>query len=156
MAERYIAYTDGGARGNPGPAGSGAYLTDASGNVLKKAHRALGHATNNVAEYTAVILALEEFKKIIPEGERKAAQIEIRMDSELVCRQMSGVYKIKAPGLKPLHAQIKAMLAADFPNVSFVHVRREQNKEADALSNVAMDESEVERYHSRTTSAGNL
>lgn len=139
--QKIIAYTDGGARGNPGPAGSGAYIIDADGNVLKKAHKALGHATNNVAEYTAVILALEEIKKIVPAAKRKEIEVELRMDSELVCRQMMGWYKIKAPGLKPLFADVKNLLI-DFPNAKFVHVRREQNKDADELSNIAMDESE--------------
>ncbi|MES2953336.1 MAG: ribonuclease HI family protein [Patescibacteria group bacterium] len=141
MTPKIIAYTDGGSRNNPGAAGSGAYIIDAEGNVLKKAWRALGVATNNVAEYTAVILALEEIKKLVPEAARKDAEIEIRMDSELVCRQMMGRYKIKAPGLKPLYADVRNLII-DFPKTKFVHVRRELNKDADALSNVAMDESE--------------
>ena len=142
MTAQIIAYTDGGARGNPGPAGSGAYITDGEGKVLKKAHRALGKATNNFAEYTAVILALEEIKKLVSEGKRKGTEIEIRMDSELVCRQMTGIYQIKEETLWPLYIKIHNMMVADFPKVKFVHVRREQNKDADALSNVAMDESE--------------
>ena len=142
MKPHYIAYTDGGARGNPGPAGSGAYITDADGRPLKKAHKALGHATNNFAEYTAVVLALETLKKMIPEAKRKATPIEIRMDSELVCRQMNGIYQIKEETLFPLFIKIHNMRVADFPHVTFVHIPREKNKDADALSNIAMDESE--------------
>lgn len=137
-----IAYTDGGARGNPGPAGSGAYITDDAGKPLKKAHKALGHATNNFAEYTAVILALETIKKMVPEAKRKALPIEVRMDSELVCRQLSGIYQIKEETLWPLYIKIHNMLVADFHHVSFKHIPREMNKDADELSNVAMDESE--------------
>lgn len=138
----YILYTDGGARGNPGPAGSGAVVADGSGAVLKKAHRALGHATNNFAEYTAVILALETLKKMVPEPKRKATHVEIRMDSELVCRQMTGIYQIKEETLWPLYIKIHNMQVADFPNITWRHIPREENKLADEMSNVAMDESE--------------
>lgn len=138
----YILYTDGGARGNPGPAGSGAVVADSKGVILKKAHRALGHATNNFAEYTAVILALETLKKMVPEAKRKATHIEIRMDSELVCRQMTGIYQIKEETLWPLYIKIHNMMVADFPHITFKHIPREDNKEADEMSNVAMDESE--------------
>lgn len=141
MLSKIIAYTDGGSRNNPGAAGSGAYIIDGEGTVLKEAWKALGVATNNVAEYTAVILALEEIKKIVPEKERKETEVEIRMDSELVCKQMNGIYKIKNKGLFPLAAAVRNGIV-DFPKLKFVHVRREQNKDADRLSNVAMDESE--------------
>ncbi len=140
---KYIAYTDGGARGNPGPAGSGAAIYSESGEVLREAHLALGRATNNFAEYSAVILALETLKKIIPEARRKESEIEIRMDSELVARQMGGMYEIKEPTLFPLFIKVHNLMVKSFPKTKFVHVPREKNKHADALSNVAMDESET-------------
>lgn len=142
MAAKIIAYTDGGARGNPGPAGSGAYIIDEVGTVLKEAHRGFKHATNNFAEYSAVILALEEIQKLVPEEKRKEITLEIRMDSELVCKQMNGLYRVKHPGIIPLYTQVKK-LVAHFPHTKFVHVRREQNKDADRLSNVAMDEAQL-------------
>ena len=138
----YIAYTDGGARGNPGPAGSGAVITDSSGTILKKAHKALGIATNNYAEYTAVILALDTLKKMIPQSDRKTAKIDMRMDSELVVRQLNGIYQIKEETLFPLFIKIHNARVADFPNITFTHIPREKNKLADEMSNVAMDESE--------------
>lgn len=138
----YILFTDGGARGNPGPAGSGAVIKDAHGVVLKKAHRALGHRTNNYAEYVAIILALETLKKIVPEKKREAVQVEVRMDSQLAQRQLSGEYQIKEETLWPLFIKIWNMRVADFPNIRFVHIPREENKEADEMSNLAMDESE--------------
>lgn len=141
MAE-YIAYTDGGARGNPGPAGSGAYITDATGKMLKEAHKALGKATNNYAEYSAVVLALETLKKLIPEAKRKNTEIEIRMDSELVARQLSNQYEIREETLFPLYIKVHNLTVSSFPKIKFVHIPREKNSEADRLSNVAMDESE--------------
>ena len=138
----YITYTDGGARGNPGPSGAGAYITDGEGKMISRAHKALGHATNNFAEYSAVILALETLKKIVPDKKRKTVYVEMRMDSELVVRQLSGIYQIKEESLFPLFIKIWNFKVAEFPNISFVHIPREKNKEADALSNIAMDESE--------------
>jgi ribonuclease HI len=142
--QKYIAYTDGGSRGNPGHAGAGAAIFNEQGHVLKKAHKALGKQTNNYAEYQAVILALETLKKMIPEKLRKETPIEIRMDSELIVRQMNGIYQIKEETLWPFFIKIWNMRVADFPKISFVHVPREQNTVADELSNVAMDESERE------------
>lgn len=141
-AKKYITYTDGGARGNPGHAGAGAVVCDESGAVLKKAHKALGKQTNNYAEYQAVILALETLKKMIPEAARKSVQVEMRMDSELIVRQLSGIYQIKEETLWPFFIKIWNTKVADFPNISFVHVPRAQNTIADELSNIAMDESE--------------
>lgn len=141
---KIIAYTDGGARGNPGPAGAGAAIFDGEGKLLKKAHKALGKQTNNYAEYQAVILALETIKKLVPEANRKATAIEVRMDSELVVRQMNGIYQIKEETLWPFFIKIWNMRVADFPKVTFVHIPREENTVADELSNVAMDESEQE------------
>ena len=140
--ERVIIYTDGGARGNPGPAGSGAVLMDGEGKILKRAHKALGVATNNVAEYHGVILGLETLLKMEGENNVRNIDIEIRMDSELVVRQMTGVYKVKDANLKQLFAEISELRRGHFPKIKFTHIPREKNKEADKESNVAMDKSE--------------
>ena len=138
----YILYTDGGARGNPGPAGSGAVICDGDGRVLKNAHKAHGVATNNFAEYQAVVLALETLKKMVPEAKRKECEVEVRMDSELVMRQLTGRYQIKEETLFLSFIKIWNIRVADFPRITFVHIPREQNKLADEQSNIAMDESE--------------
>jgi len=141
---RYILHTDGGARGNPGPAGAGAVITDEKGEVLREAHKSLGKATNNFAEYSAVILALETLKKIIPVSKRKESEIEIKMDSELVARQLANKYEIREETLFPLFIKVHNLIISSFPKVTFSHIPREKNKEADRLSNKAMDESESE------------
>ncbi|HRY62730.1 MAG TPA: ribonuclease HI family protein [Candidatus Paceibacterota bacterium] len=136
--QKIIAYTDGGARGNPGIAGSGAYITYADGHVIKEAHRSLGVKTNNFAEYEAVILALEEIKKFFGKEKLVELDIEVRMDSELVQRQLTGQYRVKDKGLQQQFIKLNN-LKSEFPHVNFVHVRREDNKDADRLSNVAMN-----------------
>jgi ribonuclease HI len=128
-----ILFADGAARGNPGPAGSGAVLLDESGHVIAELTKHLGHATNNVAEYTALIIGLEEAKR------RGIDEIDIRMDSMLVVRQMQGLWKIKHPNMKPLALRAGALLAS-FPKRTIEHVPREENLIADALSNKAIDE----------------
>jgi ribonuclease HI len=130
-----VAYIDGGARGNPGPAGYGVRIQAPDGSVLEEIHGALGIATNNVAEYNGLLAAL---RWAIERGHR---QIHIRSDSELLVRQMRGEYRVKHPGLQPLAARAR-LLIMELDRVTFEHVRREQNVEADRLSNVAMDESE--------------
>ncbi|MEK7065827.1 MAG: ribonuclease HI family protein, partial [Patescibacteria group bacterium] len=135
-------YTDGGARGNPGPAGAGVFITDAIGKELKSVSKFLGHQTNNYAEYEAVVISLLEAKKMIPKAKRKEARVEVRMDSELVQRQLSGEYQIKEPTLFPQFIKIWNMRVSEFPHVTFTHVRREQNKDADRLANDAMDAQE--------------
>jgi len=130
---RVLAYTDGAARGNPGPSGAGAILRDAAdGAVVAEIAEGLGWATNNVAEWTAVKLALE---KALALG---ATHVDLRMDSELVARQITGVYRVKHPDLKPIHAQVMAMLRG-LQGYTVGHVPRELNKEADRLSNIAID-----------------
>jgi ribonuclease HI len=129
---RILIYTDGAARGNPGPAGAGAILRDADGAVLAEIAEPLGHATNNVAEWTAVLLALEEARRL------GATQVDLRMDSQLVARQISGVYRVKHPDLKPIHAAVMDLLRG-LDGYTVGHVPRELNKEADRLSNVAID-----------------
>lgn len=127
-----ILYADGAARGNPGPAGAGALLLDAQGDVLAELAKDLGHATNNVAEYQALILGLEEARR------KGIAEIEVRMDSLLVVRQMQGLWKIKHPGLKPLALRAAALLR-EFPHHRIEHVPREENSRADALANLGID-----------------
>jgi ribonuclease HI len=131
---RLLIYTDGAARGNPGPAGLGAILRDAeSGAVVAELARFLGVRTNNYAEWTAVEDALSEALRL------GATHVDLRMDSELVARQISGRYRVKHPDLKPIHASVMAMLAK-LDGYSVGHVPRELNKDADRLSNVAIDE----------------
>jgi len=129
---RLLIYTDGAARGNPGPAGAGAILRDSDGNVLAEVAEPLGHATNNVAEWTAVLLALEEARRL------GATHVDLRMDSQLVARQISGVYRVKHPDLKPIHAAVMDLLRV-LDGYTVGHVPRELNKDADRLSNVAID-----------------
>lgn len=128
-----VLYADGAARGNPGPAGAGAVLFDESGAVLAELSRPLGRATNNVAEYEALILGLEEAKR------RGVDRIDVRMDSMLVVRQMQGLWKIKHPGLRPLALRAGALLA-EFPSRRIEHVPREENAHADRLANLAIDQ----------------
>ena len=135
----YTLFTDGGARGNPGPAGAGALIKDSKGGILKKISRPLGVRTNNWAEYEAVILGLSELKKIVPEKKRKNVTIEVKLDSELIARQLSGLYQIKEETLFPQYIKVHNMLVKDFQKTTFTHIPREKNKEADALANEAMD-----------------
>jgi ribonuclease HI len=127
------AYTDGGARGNPGPAGFGVQIVSDSGEVIAEIKGALGETTNNVAEYRGLLAALDH---ALQHGHRT---LRIRSDSQLLIRQMRGEYLVKHPGLQPLYQQACRM-AAQLDRVVFEHVRREQNKEADRLANEAMDE----------------
>jgi ribonuclease HI len=129
---RLLAYTDGAARGNPGPAGAGAILRDADGVVVAEIAEPLGRATNNVAEWTAVRRAVEEALRL------GATHLDLRMDSELVARQISGIYRVKHPDLKPIHAAVMDMLRS-LEGYTVGHVPRELNKDADRLSNVAID-----------------
>ena len=126
-------YADGGARGNPGPAGSGAVLLDEHGVVIAEMRRSLGHATNNVAEYTGLIIGLEEALR------RGVDDLDVRLDSLLVVQQMNGLWKIKHPGLRPLALRAGELLAR-FPKRTIVHVPRELNTLADAQVNRAIDE----------------
>ena len=140
--EKIIVYTDGGSRGNPGIAGSGVYITHEDGKMIKEVYKPLGIQTNNFAEYEAVVIALETLKKIFGAEKLKNIEVELRMDSELVQRQLTGKYRVKDAGLKLQFAKVCGLKEFDFPHIKFVHIRREQNKEADRLSNVAMDAQE--------------
>ena len=134
----FTIHTDGGARGNPGPAGAGVMIRDELGNSVASVSKFLGVQTNNFAEYEAVILGLEALKKLVPAAKRKGIDVMIKMDSELVVKQMRGEYKIKNPNLKEQQARL-AQIAGAFKSVTFTHVPREQNSDADALANEAMD-----------------
>lgn len=130
-----VAYIDGGARGNPGPAGYGVRIESADGALVEELYAPLGIATNNVAEYNGLLAAL---RWAVDHGNQ---DLEIRSDSELLVKQMRGEYRIKHPGLQPLAAQARLLLM-QLGRVQFKHVRREHNVEADRLSNLAMDEAE--------------
>lgn len=130
--KKIIAFTDGGARGNPGPAASGAYLMSEDGQVLKEHGRYLGHQTNNYAEYAAIIDALTHAKEL------GAEEVAMFMDSELAVKQLNGEYKVKNPALGVLFMKVHN-LRLSFRKVTFTHVRREKNKEADRLVNQAID-----------------
>jgi probable phosphoglycerate mutase len=127
------ANVDGGARGNPGSAGYGAIIKDQSGQVLAELYEGIGINTNNVAEYRGLIAALEW---AFEHGHRR---LHIRSDSQLIVQQMLGNYRVKHQGLIPLHERAKR-LAAQIGHVTYEHVRREQNVEADRLSNLGMDQ----------------
>ncbi len=128
-----ISYTDGGARGNPGPAGIGVVLQNKDSETIGEWSEFLGIATNNQAEYKALLLAL---KQAVALG---AIELECRLDSELVVKQLKGEYKVKHPDLKPLFEQAKSLIS-QIKNVSFKHIPRELNKRADQLANQAMDQ----------------
>ena len=131
-----IAYTDGGARGNPGPAGFGVRIERADGTLVDELHESIGIATNNVAEYRGLIAALEWARA---HGE---TEVLVRSDSLLLVQQMLGNYKVKHPGLQPLYGKAR-LLAHDLGRVRYEHVRREANKHADRLANAAMDAARV-------------
>jgi ribonuclease H / adenosylcobalamin/alpha-ribazole phosphatase len=133
---KLIVYTDWGSRGNPWPSGCGVYIIDTHGKPLEKRHKYIGEATNNIAEYNAVLLGITRAIEL------SATEIELRADSKLVIEQLSGRYKIKNPELKKLAWQIGEALQSWWWKIIFTHVYREANKEADRLSNVAMDTKE--------------
>ncbi len=135
---KFTIHADGGSRSNPGPAGAGAMIRDELGNSVASVSKFLGTRTNNFAEYEAVILAFEELLKLVPEGKRGKTEVVVKMDSELVVKQMNGLYKVKHPVMKEQQARL-AHNAAAFGTVSFAHVPRAENSDADALANAAMD-----------------
>ena len=133
--KRLIIYTDGGARGNPGPSGIGGVIYDAGRKKIAEISEPIGHATNNQAEYKAVIAAMKKAKELGGE------ELEFYLDSELIVKQLKREYKVKNGDLAPLFLQVYN-LEMDFKKVNFHHVPREKNKEADALANKAMDRGE--------------
>ena len=130
--DEFVAYTDGGARGNPGPAGYGVRLERPDGTLVEEFGESIVVATNNVAEYRGLIAALEWAKS------HGARSLRVRSDSLLLVQQMLGNYKVKHAGLRPLHARAR-LLAHDLGGVSFEHVGRSMNAHADRLANTAMD-----------------
>lgn len=130
--KKLVIYTDGGARNNPGPAGIGAVIRDENGKVIKSISKYIGEATNNQAEYMAVIEALKKAKELA------AAELEFYLDSELVVKQLNRAYKVKDPDLAPLFLQIHN-LSLSFKKIIFKHIPREKNEEADRLVNLAID-----------------
>lgn len=135
----FTLYADGGARGNPGPAGAGAVVFDSLGKRVVEVSEYLGVATNNIAEYEAVIRGLKALVDAFPQGHFSSTSLVIKMDSKLVIEQLKGAYKVKHPNLVPRYLELKNIIARNFPRISFVHVPREQNKDADELANHAMD-----------------
>lgn len=127
-----VAFVDGASRGNPGVAGAGAILKDDRGGVVKRLRKKLGKATNNVAEYEALIMALEEALVL------GSQTLVVYADSELVVKQMKGIYRVKNEGLKPLHSRASA-LAKKIDSFKIFHVKREKNTDADKLANEAID-----------------
>ena len=125
-------FADGGSRGNPGPAASGAVLFGEDGEVLREVGTYLGVATNNVAEWTGLVTGLEAALEL------GIDDLAVRLDSELVVKQISGHYRVKHEGLIPLHAKAKALLRK-FARVDVQHVRRKENAAADALVNLVLD-----------------
>lgn len=134
---RYSIHADGGSRGNPGPSGAGAMIRDELGSSVVAVSEFLGTRTNNYAEYEAVILAFRALAKLV--GKKTSeTEVIVKMDSELVVKQMKGEYKVRHPVLKEQHARLTHAAGA-FGIVTFTHVPRAQNKDADALANEAMD-----------------
>ena len=131
-APHAVLWTDGAARGNPGPAGIGAILKSPSGEVLYTGSEFLGHTTNNVAEYKAVLLGLAG---ALAKG---VEHIEVRADSELLIKQLKGEYRVKSPGLRPLFDEARRLISR-FSSVKLTHIRRELNGEADRLANQGID-----------------
>lgn len=137
---KIVMYTDGGARGNPGPSGVGIRLEDSNGNLIKEGSKYIGEQTNNYAEYEAVYLGLMGIKKLFDEQVTEL-EIDAKLDSELVVKQLNGEYKVKHPNIKGQYD--KTMHAAHmFKTITFTHVLRENNAHADRLANEAMDRGE--------------
>jgi ribonuclease HI len=129
-----IVNCDGAARGNPGPAGAGAIVVATDGTVLSEIAEGLGETTNNVAEYTAAIRGLEEAARL------QAARVLLRSDSQLLINQLNGRYRVKTAHLVPLHRRVRELVGSFAGGVTFEHVPRERNVEADRLANLGVDE----------------
>jgi ribonuclease HI len=135
---KFIIYTDGGSRGNPGPSAIGVVICNEKGEPIKKYSESIGDATNNEAEYQAVIFALKKAKALYGKDKMKESQIEIRLDSELVAKQLDHEYKIEEPNIQPLFLKVWNLML-DFDIIEFKYIPREENKEADRLVNEALD-----------------
>ncbi len=137
---QYTIFADGGARGNPGPAGAGAVVKNSTGENVARVSAFLGHRTNNFAEYEAVIRAFESLGNIVKE-KADTVDVAVNLDSELIVKQMRGEYKVKHPVLKEQHSRLLQYIGA-YKTVVFTHIPRAQNAEADTLANEAMDAGE--------------
>jgi ribonuclease HI len=135
---KILVYTDGGARGNPGPAAIGVVIADGKGAAVKKYSEYLGEATNNIAEYSAIVFALKKIKALYGKEKIVKMEIEVRSDSELIVKQLNHQYKIEDEGLQLLFIKIWNILI-DFGPVNFAYVPRKENKEADRLVNECLD-----------------
>lgn len=135
---KLILYADGGSRGNPGPAGIGVVIASETGEVLKKYGQAIGVATNNEAEYQALIFALKKVKALFGGAKAKQMELEARMDSELAVKQLNHEYKITEPKIQALFLQVWNLML-DFGAIKFIAIPREKNKETDRLVNEALD-----------------
>jgi ribonuclease HI len=133
MLKKFIIYTDGASKGNPGPAGIGVVVCDENGEILKRYSKEIGNATNNEAEYQAVIFALKKLKALYGKKKAKQSTVEIRSDSELLVSQLNKKYKILDPKIQKLFIQLWN-LTIDFGEVKFVLISREKNKTADRLA----------------------
>ena len=131
--KRTRLYTDGAARGNPGPAGAGAVIISPDGHIVAKIGKFLGESTNNVAEYMGLILGLKRAKAM------GIKELDVYSDSELLVKQLAGDYAVKAEHLRPLHEEVRSLLGG-FSEIQVRHIPREQNAQADAMSNRAIDE----------------
>lgn len=139
---KFIIHTDGGSRGNPGSAALGVVICNEHGEALKKYGEPIGETTNNEAEYQAVIFALKKMKQVFGRAKMKVARLEIKMDSELIVKQLNHQYKIEEPNLQSLFLLVWNLIL-DFGAVKFVAVPRQQNKEADRLVNEALDKKQA-------------
>jgi len=128
-----VLHTDGASRGNPGPAGAGVVITNDAGEVLVERAVYLGQVTNNVAEYKALLMGLDEAQAFSP------CRLTVKMDSELIVRQLNGRYRVRSPDLIPLHRQAQESIRR-LGRVEVMHVRRAYNRDADRLANQAIDE----------------
>jgi len=135
-----IINTDGASRGNPGAASAGAVLSDDTGVVHAREKKTLGTMTNNEAEYEAVLLGLNAAKRVFGTARLKESSVELRLDSQLIARQLNGDYQIKESRLFPYYIAVHNIRVSTIPNLVVTHVRREENKAADALANEALDE----------------
>jgi ribonuclease HI len=132
LSERLVVHVDGGARGNPGPAAIAAVLADSEGNVLEERSETIGRATNNVAEYRALLLGIERAREL------GASELDLVGDSELVARQVRGEYRVKDPNLRELHSRVASQLSG-FDRWTIRNVPRAENARADSLVNEALD-----------------
>jgi ribonuclease HI len=135
LSERLIVHVDGGARGNPGPAAIAAVLADCDGTILEERSETIGRATNNVAEYRALLLGIERGRAL------GAKELELVGDSELIVKQVRGQYRVKDASLRELHSRVESALS-DFDRWSIRNVPREDNEHADRLVNEALDASD--------------